>query len=292
MIKIWFMVFSLVLSFHSFGNLEVDGDLSAGTNSNVSNAISDEDIFSDQFTTANFRFGKLWVPQPGRSVLLRGHLGLQRFKNSEGLNRQSLGGSASYIHRAGLGAYAPRFNLSARADYRDFKGAVRDGWLFRVSAALHKRFTPHLNGVLTLSHERRTADEAKAIALFADVPKDVFNQTNNEITAAVGYAVVAESILTLAYRYRQGEVDSSTNPGSAYVPLAKGKARDNALCKRCENYIAYLVDAKSHSFTLNLSRSLGRDTSIGANFERRISQMDGDNTYTANIFSVELIGRF
>jgi hypothetical protein len=290
--KVYAIFLILLFPVNSLANLEVDGEFHVGTNNNVSNAVSVQDIFSDQFTTANLRIGKLWVPEPGRSVLLRSHLGVQRFTDSDGLNRKSLGGSVTYIHRVGLGAYAPRFTVGAHADYRDYKVAARDGWLFRFSAGWQKRFIAELDGVITVAHERRTADMDKAIPLFATAPKDVFNQTNNEITAALNYAVMIETTLAVSYRYRQGEADSSTNPGSAYVPIAKGKALDGALCQSCERYIAYLVDVKSHSVSLNLNRSLGRDTSIGANFERRIAQIEGDITYTVNLFTLELIGRF
>jgi hypothetical protein len=273
-------------------NMEYDGSVSAGTNDNVSNAVSDNDIFNDQFYAVDFNAGKLWVPQTGRSLLWRAHTGVQRFQDSEGLDNVRLGTSLSYIHRLGLGAYAPRLTVSARADYRDFETDLRDGWLYQVNTSIQKRFTPSMHANISISHEKRTADREKAIAYTAFATGDVFNQTNNEIKASLDYVLENNSMLTIGYRYRHGEIDASTNPGSEFFSVSKAIAQDNALCNFCWNYVAYLVNASSHSIMLDWNWPLGRDMSASANLERRVADTDGDNTYTTNIVSVKLTRRF
>ena len=146
----------------AWSNMEYAGDVSIGSNDNIPSAVSARDIFNDQFISANYSLGKLWVPAPGRSLLLRGHLGLQNFSESDGLNRTAYGVSLSYSHRLGLRTLAPRINLSSRADYRNFKSSNRDGWLYRNSIGLQKRFSPAWHGSLALSHEQRTADKSNS----------------------------------------------------------------------------------------------------------------------------------
>ena len=124
-------------------NVEIDGDLGIGTNDNISNAVSERDIFDDRFMSANLNIAKLWVPATGKSILLGGHLGLEKFNHSTGLDRRSVGSSLSYIHRMGMGAYVPRFSASIRADYRDYGADSRDGWLYRASIGLESVLPRH-----------------------------------------------------------------------------------------------------------------------------------------------------
>ena len=69
----------------AWSNMEFTGDASIDTNDNVSSAVSGRDILNDQFLSANYNLDKL-CPPPVRSFLLRDHLGLQNFSDSDGLN--------------------------------------------------------------------------------------------------------------------------------------------------------------------------------------------------------------
>ena len=182
--------------------MEFAGDVSIGTNDNVSSAVSARDIFNDQFLSANYNLGKLWVPTSGRSFLLRGHLGLQNFSDSDGLNRTAYGACMAYAHRLGLGAYAPRINLSARADYRNYESNNRDGWLYRTSIGLQKRFSPAWHASVALTHEQRTADKDNAVAYVTGISGDVFNQENMEYSASLDHTLANASVITLSYLFR------------------------------------------------------------------------------------------
>ncbi len=276
----------------SFANVEIDGDLSIGTNDNIANAVSDYDIFDDRFLSGNLNVAKLWVPATSKSILLSGHLGVQQFNHSGGLDRRSLGGSVSYIQRMGMGAYAPRFSISMRADYRDFDSDIRDGWLYRTGINLEKRFTPALHARVGFTHEKRTAEKQNATPYVHTISGDVFNQSNNEFSAAIDYTLINNSMLSARYTYRDGEIDASTNPGSAFFAFSKAIAQDHQLCDSCQKYVVYLINAASHGFVIDWNWPLGNDSSVSASIERRITDTDGNNTYTANILQIKLNRRF
>lgn len=285
-------VLASLAAFPLFANMEYDGDISYGYNNNISNAANVRDIFEDQFVSANFNVGKLWVPQPGRSFLLSGHLGTEQFDDSEGLNRFSYGSSISYIQRLGLGAYAPRFNVSLRADKRNFETNMRDGWLYRASFSLEKRLLPELRISATLSREKRTADANLAMPYTPLAHSDVFNQQNSEFSTSIDYTLGNNSMLTARYLYRDGEINVSTNPGSEFFAFSKAIAKDYELCNTCQHYVVYLVNASVQSFLLDWNWALGRDTSLSFNVERRIANADGDVSYSGNTFKIQLNRRF
>jgi len=282
----------MVTAMPVFANMEYGGSVSYGFNDNISNAVNDRDIFDDTFVAADFKVGKLWVPAVGKSVLLSGHLGTEIYDESDGLDRVGYGSSLSYIQRLGMGAYAPRINFSFRADRRDFDTDMRDGWLYRASISLEKRFLPELHASATLTREKRTADEDKAVPYYALAPGDVFNQENNELTLSLDYTLENNSVITARYRYRDGEIDASTNPASEFFFTSKAIAQDYEICKSCGNYVVYLVDASVHSMMIDWNWALGRDTSVSSGVERRIATANGDVTYTVNLFNIQLNRRF
>ena len=282
----------LPCSTYVFGNMEYSGDVSVGYNNNVANAISEFDIIEDEFAEANFNISKLWLPAVGKSIVLSGHLGTEQYQDSEGLSRYHYGASASYIHRLGLGAYAPRFSISLRGDKRDFETDTRDGWLYRGSFSLEKRFLPELHASITITREIRTADDNLTVPYFALAPSDVFSQQNTELTASVDYTLENGSVLTARYLYRDGEVDASTHPASDFFFISKAIAQDYEVCKTCGEYVVYKADASVQSIMLDWNFELGRDTSLSANIERRIADAEGGVTYTGSIFRVQLNRRF
>jgi len=273
-------------------NMEYSGDVSLGHNNNISNAVSESDIFEDQFLTANFNAGKMWLPAVGKSIVLSGHLGTEQFQDSEGLNRYSYGASVSYTQRLGLGAYAPRVGVSLRGDKRNFDSDMRDGWLYRASLILEKRFLPELHSSASLTQEIRTADENKAIPYTPFADSDVFNQKNTEFSASLDYTLENGSVITGRYLYRDGEIDASTNPGSEFFLVSRGIAQDYKICNTCGNYVVYLVNASVQSIMLDWNFALGRDTSLNASIERRIADAEGGLTYTGSIYRVQLNRRF
>jgi len=276
----------------AYANMEYDGNISYGFSDNISNAVSDRDIFEDSFIAANVNIGKLWVPAVGRSLLLSGHLGTENFNDSTGLDRYSYGASLAYIHKLGLGAYTPRLSATLRADYRDFDTDMRDGMLYRSSLGLEKRFTPELHAAITLTREKRTADANKPVPYAPYISGNVFNQDNTELAASIDYTLPNQSLLTARYLYRDGEIDASTNPGSAFFGFSRAIAKDYGLCKSCGNYVVYLTRASVQSLMLDWNFVLGRDTSVSASYERRVADANGGVTYTGNVFRVQLNRRF
>ena len=277
---------------NTLANMEYDGNVSYGFNDNISNAVSDRDIFEDSFVTANVNVAKLWVPAVGKSLLLSGHLGMERYNDSDGLDRTSYGTSLTYIQRLGLGAYAPRISASLRADYRDFETDMRDGMLYRASVGLEKRFTPELITGAILTREIRTADADRTVPYFALAPHDVFNQSNSELEAYARYTLANNSVVSARYLFRHGEIDASTNPASAFFNFAKAIGQDYQICKACGNYVVYQIDANVHAFLLDWNWALGRDTSASVSYERRVADASGGVTYTGNIFRIQLNRRF
>lgn len=284
---------SLILpAMQSMGNVEQAGDLAYVFNDNISNAISDTDIFSDHFLSGNYTITKLWLPGIGQTFVLGGNLGFERYNDSTGLDRVSYGTSLDYTRRLGLGAYAPRVGFSLQADRRNFRVNMRDGWLYRASVETEKRFTPDIRASLTLTRERRTANAEDATPYYTLAGGDVFNQQNNELSAYIDYTFINNSVASFRYTYRDGEINASTHPGSAFFRFSDQIALDYELCRSCDEYVAYLIDASSHAMVLDWNWALGRDASVSASYERRIAHAAGNNTYGVNIFRVQLNMRF
>ncbi len=290
--KSYISLLLLILAPYSIANMEYDGNLNYAFTDNATHAISDLDIYSDRFIVGNFNVGKLWLPAVGKSIFFSGHFGFEEYAESTAYSHLSYGSSISYIQRLGLGAYAPRIGFSLRADKRKYDVELRDGWLYRANLSLQKRFTPELRAEIILSHENRTANADAAVAYIAFTNNDVFNQKNQELSASLDYTLINNSQLTARYTYRDGETDASTNPASAFFFFSNAIAQDYLVCKKCANYVVYQVDAKIHSLQLDWNWELGRDASVSFNYQRSVAHAAGNNSYTSNIYRIQLNKRF
>jgi len=56
--------------------------------------------------------------------------------------------------------------------------------------------------------------------------------------------------------------------------------------------VVYKVGANVQALQLDWNWALGRDTSVSANYERRIADANGGVTYTGNIYKIQLSRRF
>ena len=276
----------------SLANFELAGSAALSYDDNVSNATANRDIFSDFYLGAELNFRKLWTPAVGKSLLLSGHFSTRQYEESTGLNQVALGVSADYIHRLGLGAYAPRIGHSLRMDDRNFQTDMRDGRLYRATLTLEKRFLPEFHALIAVSRERRTADENKATPYYPLAGGNIFNQENLEAVISADYTLPDNSTITARYMWRNGEVDASTMPGSSFFLYSREIAFDYEICRECGNYVAYLIDAHTHSLQLEWSWELQRDTSLGLSLQRRLAHAAGNNTYTGNLTSLQLNHRF
>jgi len=189
-------------------------------------------------------------------------------------------------------APTPLDSALPRADNRDFKSDNRDGWLYLSSFSLEKRFLPELIATATLSREIRTAEKNRSTPYTTRYSGDAFNQENNEFSTNLDYTLESGSVVSLRYRYRDGELDASTNPGSAFFGFSKAIGQDHGICTTCGGYVVYLINGSVQSLSVDWNWALGKDMSVSANAERRTADVDGNVSYTGNIFKVQLNRRF
>ncbi|MDC0598655.1 hypothetical protein OAP18_02290 [Gammaproteobacteria bacterium] len=283
-------VLFMLLSAHvAMANVVLNGSVSINHDDNIPNAELSTDIFSDTYLDLSFRPGKLFTPGVGKTILLSGIIEPRRYEQTDGLNRLNLGFAALYEQRLGMGAYAPRINFGFSAANSNYDSEIRDSWLLSTSFGLEKRFTPALKAAGSLSYEQRDPTDDGAMPYGMASSSNVFDQKNWALDGELEYTFENYSVLTLRYRYRDGETVSIARPNPSLFIFSTAITMDTDIG---DGYVAYLLDSSSHTFGLDWSYPLGDDLSATFAYERRQAEADGNNEYESNVLRFELNMRF
>lgn len=283
------LMVTLLLPATLHANVISDGNVSVSHNNNLGNSVSSGESIDDTLLSADFGLGRLFVPQPGRSFVISVNAGLQQFARNSGLNHARLGGAVDYQHRLGLGAYAPAIGFSLSADYLAHRRSVRDGWKYQASLNTSRRFTPALRLLGDISHTVRQADGDRARLWGMARSADVFSQEHTSIGIEVEYALTDNALLIVDYRLGQGDLESTSRPGSMMGQPYRAAAWDPAYG---EDYISYRTRGSSHNLGVEWNQAIGRDSSLGVWFQHYIGRASGGYSYHGNTLGVGLTTRF
>ncbi|MDP2128368.1 MAG: hypothetical protein Q8K97_13440 [Pseudohongiella sp.] len=263
--------------------------LSVSYHNNIPNAVSEPDIFGDSFTDINYRLDRFFVASPGNRLSVGTTLRARQYRHSQGLESISAGLAMAYSHRAGLGAYAPRFNISFELARYEFSEAIRDAWLASLDMNMSKRISPEWLLTLGLLFEDRDAKTRSELQFRPDFTAGVFDQKSATVSGRLDYTLPNYSLLSFGYRFRDGDIEASSRPGSPLLLVAKAIARDTGLGR---NYVAYLIEARSHSFSVDWAVAVTDNSSIGIGYQRSIADAGRGIEYDHNNVRAEYTLRF
>jgi hypothetical protein len=254
---------------------------------NVSRAQRESDIRSDGALLVRASGGQYVQLSDRTGATLAATVQRQEHRRYSGLSHIGFGPSASLRTKLGVGADAPWVRLSASAMRREFDNDVRSGWLFAVAAAAGLRLGERVGVRAEVSLERQLADRKER--LLARLPGDAFDLDGASLSVAADYTMTRETIVSLGYTFRSGDVVSSTRRNAAIFSASEAIARDPAFGP---DIIAYKLGADSHVFDLRLSHALGSSMSINVGLGRSLTYGDGGNNYYASSVSASLLYNF
>lgn len=263
--------------------------LSVNSHSNIPNALAEPNVFGDNFADVNYRINRYFVTSPGNRLSIGAELGARQYLRTQGLESILAGLNLAYSHRAGLGPYAPRFNVGLSLNRVEFSESLRDSWVRLLSLSVSKRLTPEWLLNMGVNSRQRHAQPDDNLIFNPRFGSDVFTQHSQEFTARLEYTLLNASAVTIGYRYRQGEIDASSRPGTPLLNITKAIARDAGIGK---DYVTYLLNADTQGLSLDWNIPLARDTGLTLGFERLLSRANQGNKYFNNNLRAEFNVRF
>jgi hypothetical protein len=224
--------------------------------------------------------GAAAYPTDRHTVSLTADLFGDLHESYSGLDHVALGATAAFRAKLGLGADAPWVRVAASGGRLQYREDVRDGWYYRVTAGIGKRFGPRWELRADYTFDGRTADHERAVA--DAIPADVFDQQAHMFSARADFQATPILLLFGSYACRIGDVASTTQRNPQIFAASSAVVADPAFGS---NTFAYKIDATTHILSAGVSVALGARWSFNVSYAHQIGLGDGGIDYHNNIVS-------
>ena len=239
---------------------------------NVGNASNDASIVADASAAATVSLLQLIQVGDNYSLAAGGNLSGQVYDRLSGLNNAVLEGVLSLKKKWGLGAFAPwaRAGVSlGRADYAD---GYRSATIYRASLEVGKRIDERFSMWANYGFDRRRATPVE----FYGQPEDVFSESGRSLKVGMQYSLSARLSLSIGSLWRQGDVVSTTAPGTDLYANYKAWAPDPSFGVGA---YAYRLEGTTYGARLGVEYSLSAHSLIGCGFQRLETHAQGGINY-------------
>jgi hypothetical protein len=200
----------------------------------------------------------------------------------EGASVLSLGATAGYRRKLGLGLTAPRLGAELSIAAENSPEAVRDGYRYGAAVSLGKRFDERLDVAVGFAYDRR--EQRNDYPVVPGIPGDPFSVQSRTLFARGSYDLGARSALFVSAAARGGDVVSSTRRNRQIFDESAAIALDPAFGP---DYIAYrLTGASTRSLGAGLAYDLSRRASLEALVSADATRARGGLDYDRRVFSL------
>ena len=252
---------------------------SAAWHDNVTNSDRPADILPAVQTLAAANVSHRHLLGRDDSLLLGARLVAEAWPRYDGLDRTALGSSLIWQHKFALGPYAPTFRAELTGDLLYAREPGRSGQTGTAALVYRQRFATLLR--FQFGHEWARTDTRDL----------AFDRTGQETSAQLATQVGQHWELALAVRRRHGTVLAYSSPPRPDL-VAKGKPITFvSTFDRDQPMIAYYFDARTVTFELRASRTLGPRLAVTLAAEFR-DTTHGNESYQNRTATAALVRTF
>lgn len=251
------------------------GEVSHDDNLSNSNRAADaRDDFSFAGRASVGRFGEL---TDDLRLTVTADLEARAFARYDDFNSLTIGSTAALRYRCGLGAMAPFVRLEAGGSYAAFEQSLQSGGRFRTGITLGKRVS------------ERVALEASYF--YDDIGGEirVFDRFSHAFALHGALDLTERTRLNTGYELRSGEVVSyAMPPRPDIVALANDRRMVDTFGTP---YVAYNLDAVTHTLSLGVSQALAHSLSVNVRYEWQYTTRS-HLSYTNNVLHLSIHAAF
>ncbi|MDQ3545773.1 MAG: transporter [Verrucomicrobiota bacterium] len=220
---------------------------------NVSRSNRSEDERDDLAFVGRVRLGRFGELSDNLRLTVTGDLEAQTFLQYDDFNRITLGATAALRYRLGLGARAAFLRIEASGGYAAFDQSLQSGARFRAGLTAGKRLADRF----ALSGSYFYEEIGGEIR--------VFDRSGHILGLAATFDLTERTQWSAGYEFRTGEVNSyAVPPRPDIVALANDRREVNTFG---ETYVAYNLDAITHSLSIGVSQALTESISANLRYE-------------------------
>jgi hypothetical protein len=265
----------LVLGWSAVARAEWLFDVDAGAryDSNLTRAQERPDVRGDAAATLFASAGTFFALTGADGLTLDVNALSEAWHRFHGLDRASIGGTAAYKHKFGLGYAAPWISLGLAGSHDDYKSAIRDSDRLEARAELGQRFNEAFDASVGAVYDRRYAHNDRPVV--PGISGRVFDLRGKSAFVRAGYAFTEQLQAGADVAVRRGDVVSTTRQHLDIFLESDAIAADPAFG---DDFFAYRLRGTSTTQTaaITLSWALSDRSSLNFRYaDERTSAYEG-----------------
>jgi hypothetical protein len=265
----------LVLGWSAVARAEWLFDIDAGAryDSNLTRAQERPDVRGDAAATLFASGGTFFALTGADGLTLDVNALTEAWHRFHGLNRASIGGTASYKHKFGLGYAAPWISLGLAGSHDNYRSAIRDSDRLEARAELGQRFNETFDASLGAVYDRRYA--RNDLPVVPGISGKVFDLRGKSVFVRAGYALTEQLQAGANFAVRRGDIVSTTRRHLQIFLESDAIAADPAFG---DDFFAYRLRGTSTTQTaaITLSWALSDRSSLNFRYaDERTSAYEG-----------------
>lgn len=271
----------------------VDGDVTASWDDNLSQAWLDQDVIENNSYQASLTLGARKLVNP--RLMLAGGLLVEHeaMDDVDTLDRTSAGFRGSARWQPTNGYLAPVYEFNIRMTSDDYETDARDSETISTQLLVSRRFTDRILGTVGMQHRKRVSDgsvwDLEDSRVFVNV--DYTFRGNLSLYTTLS-AVKGDQFSSAQRTYCNGASATAILP---LIQIATAIESDDAFNEAfCGDWLAYRFDAKSTTAVLGANYGFGHALSVDASYLYAdvVSDENDDVSYEREMFRLSVLKRF
>ncbi|HEY8623546.1 MAG TPA: hypothetical protein VIM74_06740 [Casimicrobiaceae bacterium] len=250
-----------------------DVDAGARYESNLTRAQEPPDVRGDGAATLFASAGSFFALTGADGLTLDVNAATETWHRFHGLDRMSIGGTASYKHKFGLGYAAPWVSLGLSGSHDNYRSAIRDSDRLEARAELGQRFSEAFDASVGAVYDRRYARNDRPVV--PGISGRVFDVHGKSAYVRAGYALSERLQAGANFVVRRGDVVSTTRRHREIFLESDAIAADPAFG---DDFFAYRLRGTSTTQTAAVTLSWAFSDRSSLNFryaDERTSAYEG-----------------
>ncbi|HEX3633247.1 MAG TPA: hypothetical protein VHZ01_12115 [Casimicrobiaceae bacterium] len=261
-----------------------DARAGAQYDDNLTRAQQAADVRGDGAATLAAAAGWFHAPSGADGITLSLEASSEAYARFHGLNLISIGGTASYRHKFGLGHDVPWASISVSAAHDDFRDDIRDSDRLEARLEVGRRLSESLDASLGIAADRRRAGNDRPVV--PGISGKVFDLRGQSAFARVAYDVTERLQVGARVSVRRGDVESTTRQNLAIFLASDAIAADPTFGS---DFYAYRLRGTTSSANATLSWALSDNSSLNLGYAVARTSAYDDLDYVSRIGTILLV---
>lgn len=254
---------------------------------NLTRAQQSADVRGDGAATLAAAAGWFHAPSGADGITLALEANTEAYARFHGLNMISIGGSAAYRHKFGLGRDVPWASITVSAAHDDYRDDIRDGDRLEARLEAGRRLTDNFDASLGVATDRRFASNDRPVV--PGISGKAFELHGLSVFARAAYDITDRLQAGVRASVRRGDVESTTRQNLDIFLASDAIAADPNFGS---DFYAYRLRGTTATANATLSWALSERSSLNLSYAVARTTAYDDLNYLSRIGTILLAFRY